>query len=99
MWKEYKIDVGEVKVNTKKAVVFTYTGDKEISQIIKRCGCTSATYNKKSKTLEVIFSTGHIPMHLKHLGSMKTTKSVVVRYADGTQDSLFFTAIIKSKLL
>lgn len=96
-----------VAENTSTEILFSYNSsdkvvDKDVRgnyRIITSCGCSSATYNPDKKTLLIFFNSGEIPTHLTLAGHREyaTTKYIIVKYTDGTEDKLSFSASIFKK--
>lgn len=91
-WDKKYIDLGTVKVGSKNVFVFSATKNLDISRIGTSCGCSSAKYNSKDKTLTVTFKPNAIPIHLMYVGFYVTSKTIKVKFEDGTQDILSFKA-------
>lgn len=93
-WENKKIDLGTIKVGTKNTVIFKADTDLEIDHISTSCGCTSAKYHKKNKTLSAVYIPKSIPAHLISEGEYRTVKSIRVYYKNGEEDTLQLMARI-----
>lgn len=96
-WVKKHIGLGDIKVGSKKQLIFTPEGElKQISSMVSSCGCS--TPKQMGNTIVVSYTPGAVPYHLRAKGEYKTTKNITVYYMDGTSDVLSFSATIKNKL-
>ena len=93
-WQQKTLKLGTIKSGVKQTINFLSNGKLEIVNIVASCGCTSPKYFKEENRLQVIYTPGSIPIHLRTTGRFTTTKTITVHYIDGTKDVLSFTAII-----
>lgn len=93
-WKNTNINLGEVKENISKTIVFESTEDLEkIINLTSSCGCSTPTLEEKRK-ISVKFNTGVIPVHLHSIGFYVRTLKITITYENQTSDILKFTAKI-----
>ena len=94
-WSSKHINLGSIKQSKKVFVLFLNQGEnKEITSLTSSCGCSSPTYNKESKVLQVAFTPPKIPYHLRSKGFYKSTKFIYIEYADKTTERLSFSATV-----
>ena len=96
-WKFNNINIGTIRESSKANFSFEKVSDKEVQLISPTCGGCTKT-NLKGNTLEVIFTTKKIPVHLRfnHTGK-HITKFINIFYSDGTREQLSFNAKIVKK--
>jgi len=83
-------------------VTFVFQGLENMQEVRKfepSCGCTNLNFDKKSKKLSVVLSTGKIPPHLKKEGDYTATKFISVIYMDDTIETLIITVKVKDGTL
>ena len=88
-WINPTINFGIIKRNKTKE--FIYQGLPTmpvINKITAACGCTSARFFSDTKQLRVTYKSGEIPKHIK-TDSMEVLKFIVIRYQDGTEETLY----------
>lgn len=97
MFKQTELDFGIIPANEKKAVIFQYEGDLEVTRIHTTCGCTEAQWDKENKAIKAYFTPGPIPQHLIAQGktSYKTNKGVTVETNKGVFNLKFIAEILK----
>lgn len=94
-WKNNHLILGEIKVGQKSIIIFQALQElPPIKNIAVSCGCTKPDYNKKTKEMVVSFKPKPIPHHLKEQGFYATTKTIIVTYNNGEEETLKFTAKI-----
>lgn len=97
-WEVKTIDLGTIKAKVKREVVFKVKekSTKKILNIDSSCGCSIPKWDKEALELRVEYKPGSVPTHLLKEGknSYKSSKMIFVRYDDGTDDVLNFTAIV-----
>lgn len=93
-WEKTRIDLGEVKQGTSRRFTFQATKDLDIVKIKLGCdSCTKAKY--KDRVLNVIFTPQSIPVHISLTQNFQiSTKIIILKYSDGTEETLTFTAKI-----
>lgn len=94
-WSRKEIDLGVVKPKQKQRVIFKAVVPLNVKTITSSCGCTSPKYNEEKNTIEVIYTPGNIPYHLKSKGEQLVRKTITVYYEDGSREVLAIKAIIK----
>ncbi len=97
-WKTKSKNLGNLTVGRKQIIKFY--AEEELQEIISlssSCGCSKPNYDKKTRILNVAYKPKSIPQQRKHLGFYKTTKSITIKYKDGSTDILSFSAIINKK--
>jgi len=107
-WERTDKELGNVFENTSHEIIFKMTGDKTIARnaigaykITTSCGCSDAVWNEATKTLQVDFRAGEVPVHLRTQGQrgFTSTKYITITYSDDTTEKLSFTATINSRKL
>lgn len=88
--------LGEVLERVTIKAKFEVISDKEIIKVEPSCGCTPATFNKKSLTL--IYRTGNVPAHLQHIGEAQISKFADVFFHDGTKERVYMKATLVKKI-
>lgn len=93
-WKNININLGEVKENVSKLIIFESTEDLEkIINMTSSCGCSTPTLDGKRKII-VKFNTGTIPIHLHSIGFYVKNLKITVTYENQKSDILKFTVKI-----
>jgi hypothetical protein len=95
-WERTHIDLGGLKEKTTVNINYNYLGSKVITEVKPSCPkCSTASYNDKTKQVEVVYSTGKLPRHLTGTFYHVTIeKRILVKYEDGTEDILSFSGKI-----
>ena len=96
-WEKTNIDLGVLTSGKKVTVTFNAAKKLNVVSTQSGCGCSKPTWDNKEQKLVVEFTPGKVPIHLKNKGEYTTTKIITVRYTDGTQENLSFTALIKKR--
>jgi hypothetical protein len=93
-WEKTRLDLGEVKQGSSKKFIFKATKDLDISSIKLGCNsCTKAKY--KDRILNVTFTPQNIPVHISLTQNwQRVAKIIVIKYSNGTEETLTFTAKI-----
>lgn len=95
-WRTKHIDLGDISVNEKQTLTFHAKGDLiNIVSLKSSCGCSKP--KQKGNSIVVSYTPTAVPKHLQEQGFYNTTKKVTLRYADGSQDVLSFTAKVFKK--
>ena len=89
MWKEQKIDLGNILSGKAATATFQYLGDKKIQNATASCGCTIPELNKEKATIKAAYTPKATKMSER---SRKDTKRITVRFDDGSEDVLELTA-------
>jgi len=90
------IDLGDVYVGKKYIVIFNVIKKlPPIYSIVSSCGCSKPSYNESKKQIVVNYTPNKIPNHLREQGWYETTKSITVKYRDGSEDILRFKSTVK----
>lgn len=106
-WSEKNKDLGRILVNSEHKLAYTFIGKGVVdpSSIITSCGCSVASWNKRSKTIELTYTAQPIPKHLKEDLSQNFQHILKEVYADtiepdGTrkQHTLTFQAEVRETL-
>lgn len=97
MWNKTIHDFGEVKPKQALKFVFQYNGEKKIVHVHPSCGCTAAALAGNSVTVN--YEAPAVPSHLKAMGqnTQDFSKTIKVKFDDGTQDVLTIRGLSKSK--
>lgn len=97
-WVKSKIELGQMYENTKKDFSFDYIGNLKILKVTPGCSnCTKVSL--KGNKLNVTYKANKIPIHIKMMQDFQlVTKTINVKYEDGNEKTLLFTAkIIKNE--
>lgn len=95
-FKERVLNLGEVKVNTKKKVFFSFNGEvNNIKKVTGSCSCTTPKVKKDG--IEVIFKSGNFPKHLIGRDYYEVLRQIIVTFDDGIKEILSFKAKIVKK--
>ena len=90
-WVNPEVNLGVIKAGSPIKVMFQASETiPAIKTIVPYCGCTTTTYNTKSKQLFIVYSNGAIPPQV--VGSQAVTKKINVIYEDDTEDLLLIKA-------
>lgn len=91
-WVNKNIYSGEVKARNTLRFSFKATSPLLIKRIRPSCGeCTFVKkFNNETLELPVVFKYGKIPVHLRRLREINTTKTITITYEDNTEDVLSF---------
>lgn len=95
MFKQTLIDIGTVKVGSKKTVIFEYEGDLLIDRMVSGCHCTKPKHDPEKKQIIVEFKAPEIPKHLEYKGWYISSKKVHVFALSGTYTLEFKAKVIK----
>ncbi len=95
-WERTHIDLGAIKEKSSVNIDYNYLDSKVITEVKPSCpGCTTASYNDRTKQVEAAYNPGKLPKHLAgtfhHVTVQKTIKVI---YEDGTEDILSFSGKI-----
>lgn len=96
-WRSKHIELGEIPIK-KQTIIFQAIGTlPRIIDLSSSCGCSKPKFKREKNQIVVTYTPTSIPRHLISQGWYETTKRITVRYADGTQDVLLFSAkVIKN---
>lgn len=95
-FKESFKELGEVKANSKKTIIYEGIGElSKIRRITTSCECAKPM--QIGNNIKVVFKAGVFPRHLVGRNSYETMKQFVVYYVDGTKEVLSFKAKITKK--
>jgi len=90
-WKNSTADLGTIKAGTKKKVVFEGLPNiPKITNIYAYCGCTTSSYNEKTRELVIVYNNGAISPQVQ--GPQSITKKVDVTYDTGITETLIIKA-------
>lgn len=95
-WDRTVYDLGTIQLSSKKTGKFVYSGDLNIIGVSASCGCTAAqkTDDKQTNT-QVVEFTYDSPDRFSGSGpTMTVSKSITVRFNDGSKNTLSITATI-----
>ena len=96
-WISNRIDLGQMYENSKKNFSFEYVGNLKILKITPGCSnCTktSLAINK----INVEYKSSKIPVHIAIKQNFQiVTKYIIVKYENGDEEKLIFTAKIIKK--
>ncbi len=96
------IDLGRVETQTRTKVVFKVAegNTANIDSIIPGCGMCTSIGKVTDDSIEVIFSSGRIPRHLKRLGKKEysTSKSIRLMFKNGSVQIIKYKAIVWEKV-
>lgn len=93
-FKQSTLELGTVR--EQQVLNLHYQGEKytpKIIRVIPSCGCTAASYNNQTHTVDVRYNTGTIPYHVGN--SMRTRKTIMVIFDNGIHEELSFIANIQ----
>lgn len=89
MWKEQKIDLGNILAGVTSTATFQYLGEKKIKNATASCGCTIPELNRETAVVKAAYTPKAIKMDQR---SRLDTKRITVLFEDGTEDILEITA-------
>lgn len=92
-WKNYTINLGTIKQNTKHTLEYESTRPLDIYKVSP--GCTQCTKIKgySNNKLTAVYSVSNLPIQLRNNpGYQNVRKVIVVTYQDGSKNILSFTA-------
>lgn len=86
------IDLGEVLEKTTIKADFKVVSNRDIIKVETSCGCTPATFNKKSVVIS--YRTGYVPVHLQSIGKSEIAKFADVFFNDLTSERIYLKATL-----
>lgn len=93
-FKQNNINLGDLRVGITKSITFYPKEElKDINTMSSSCGCSIPRI--ENGNIVVTYTPGSIPIHLQYLGQYKTSKTITIKYKDGSSETLSFTATIK----
>ena len=93
-WKNYTINLGNVKANSSTQVKFESNLPLEISRVSPDCASCTKFLDYKDNILTLKFDAPTFPLHLQEPVSV-IDKGVTVYYEDGSTDRLKFVGFLK----
>ena len=93
-WKNYTVNIGNVKQNTSIDVKFESTRYLDIQHISPKCGSCTKFIDYKDNILTFKYTAPSFPIHLNTKETI-INKGATIYYEDGTSEELKFVGFLK----
>ena len=93
-WKNYTVNIGNVKQNTSVDVKFESTRYLDIQHISPKCGSCTKFIDYKDNILTFKYTASSFPIHLNTRETV-INKGATIYYTDGSSEELKFVGFLK----
>ena len=93
-WKNYTVNIGNVKQNTSVDVKFESNGHLDIQHISPKCGSCTKFLDYKDNILTFKYIASSFPIHLNTKETI-INKGATIYYEDGSSEELKFVGFLK----